>query len=69
MKQYILDDYYDKLINYSKQGKEFQLSIPTPGHYLPLLFALALKHKSDDIMLFNDQPVGGSLSMTSIKFS
>ncbi|MFT5700216.1 MAG: 4,5-DOPA dioxygenase extradiol [Desulforhopalus sp.] len=67
MNHYILDGNHDKLINYSKQGKEFQLSIPTPEHYLPLLYALALQNKKDDITLFNDKPVGGSLSMTSVK--
>ena len=67
MKQYLLNGNHDKLINYSRQGQEFQLSIPTPEHYLPLLYALSLQDKNDDIALFNDQPLGGSLSMTSIK--
>lgn len=67
MNQYILDGNHYELINYAKQGKEFQLSIPTPEHFLPLLYILALQNKKDDITLFNDQPVGGSLSMTSVK--
>ncbi|WP_449421201.1 4,5-DOPA-extradiol-dioxygenase [Reichenbachiella versicolor] len=67
MKQYILNGNHDRLINYSKQGKEFQLSIPSPEHYLPLLYTLALQKDSDVIELFNDQPVAGSLSMTSVK--
>lgn len=65
--QYILDGNHGELINYSKQGKEIQLSIPTPEHFLPLLYILALQNKKDGITLFNDQPVAGSLSMTSIK--
>ncbi len=67
MNQYILDGNHEELINYRKQGKEFQLSIPTPEHFLPLLYILALQSKKDTITLFNDQPVGGSLSMTSVK--
>jgi len=67
MKQFILNDDHQSLINYSKQGKEFQLSIPTPEHYLPLLYALALKEKNESINIFNDKPVAGSLSMTSLK--
>lgn len=67
MKHFILDDDHKSLINYSKQGKEFQLSIPTPEHYLPLLYALALKEKNESINIFNDKPVAGSLSMTSLK--
>lgn len=67
MNQYILDGNHKELINFSKQGNEFQLSIPTPEHFLPLLYILALQDKKDDITLFNDLPVGGSLSMTSVK--
>lgn len=67
MKQFILDGNHEALINYSKQGKEFALSIPTPEHYLPLLYALALQEKQDEVQLFNDQPVAGSISMTSVK--
>lgn len=67
MKQFILDGNHQALINYSKQGKTFELSIPTPEHYLPLLYSLALQDKKDEIKIFNDEPVAGSLTMTSVK--
>lgn len=67
MKQYILDGNHDPLINYHLQGEEFQLAIPTPEHYIPMLYALALKENKDDIQIFNDLPVAGSLAMTSFK--
>jgi 4,5-DOPA dioxygenase extradiol len=67
MKKFIVNDDHKSLINYSRHGKPFQLSIPTPEHYLPLLYALALKDKNDNVSLFNDKPVGGSISMTSVK--
>lgn len=67
MKQFILNDDHQSLINYSKQGKPFQLSIPSPEHYLPLLYTLALKGEKEKITFFNDQPVAGSLTMTSVK--
>lgn len=67
MKQFIMDGNHPALINYSKQGRSFELSIPTPEHYLPLLYALALQDEKDDIKIFNDEPVAGSLTMTSIK--
>jgi 4,5-DOPA dioxygenase extradiol len=37
MKEFISGGDYSSLINYQSQGKAFQLSIPTPEHYLPLL--------------------------------
>jgi 4,5-DOPA dioxygenase extradiol len=67
MKQFILNDDHQSLINYAQQGKPFQLAIPSPEHYLPLLYSLALKDKNETIHLFNDKPVGGSLTMTSVK--
>lgn len=66
MKSYILDDDHQSLIQYRKQGAAFDLAIPTPEHYLPLIYSLALKEKNDKITLFNDEPVGGSLTMTSV---
>lgn len=67
MKQLILEGNHQALINYSKLGKAFELSIPTPEHYLPLLYALALQDKGEAIKIFNDEYVAGSLSMTSLK--
>ena len=66
-KQYMADGDHQRLINYPAEGRPFQLSIPTPEHYLPLLYALALKGEKDDISFFNDKAVGGSLTMTSVK--
>ena len=67
MKKFILSDNHKQLINYQSQGKEFSLAIPTPEHYLPLLYALALKEENENVSLFNDKAVGGSLTMTSVK--
>ncbi|HQU99907.1 MAG: 4,5-DOPA dioxygenase extradiol [Bacteroidia bacterium] len=58
---------YDVLIDYKKQNKAWQLAIPTPDHYLPLIYALALQDKKDQMLLFNDTLLAGSLSMTSVK--
>lgn len=67
MKNYILTRDFQSLVDYRLQGKAFELAIPTPEHYLPLLYILALCREHEEIALFNDQPVAGSLSMTSLK--
>mgnify|MGYP005753062901 FL=1 len=67
IKNWILEGNHQPLIDYSHQGKAFQLAIPTPEHYLPLLYALSLQGKGEEISLFNDEPLGGSLTMTSVK--
>lgn len=68
-KQFIAEGQHQRLIHYPAEGRAFQLSIPTPEHYLPLLYALALKDDNDEISFFNDKAVGGSLTMTSVKIS
>lgn len=55
------------LINFRAQGKAFDLSIPTPEHYLPLLYVLALQEKGEQATLFNDRAIAGSLTMTSVR--
>ena len=67
MKRYILSGDHQKLIDFKSQGKAFDLAIPTPEHYLPLLYTLSLEEENEKITLFNDKAVGGSLSMTSLK--
>ena len=64
---FLLDGNFQALINFEKQGKALQLAIPTPEHYLPLIYTLGLKEKQEEISLFNDKLLGGSLSMTSVK--
>jgi 4,5-DOPA dioxygenase extradiol len=67
MKKHILNGDHEPLINFRSQGKTFDLAIPTPEHYLPLLYTLALQEKNDTVSLFNDKAVAGSLTMTSVK--
>ncbi len=68
IKKWILEENHQALINFKNQGKAFDLAIPTSEHYLPLLYILGLRDKKDHPIIFNDNPVGGSLTMTSIKF-
>ncbi len=65
--KHLLDGDYQPLINYEKQSKALQLAIPTPDHYLPLLYILGLQSKNEELSLFNNHLLAGSLSMTSVK--
>ena len=55
------------LIEYQNLGKAGRLAIPTPDHYFPLLYALGVQGKNEEVSFFNDKAVGGSLTMTSVK--
>ena len=66
-KQLIADGNHQPLINFESLGSEGRLAIPTPEHYLPLLYTMGLKTSRDQVSFFNDQAVAGSLTMTSVK--
>jgi 4,5-DOPA dioxygenase extradiol len=67
--KYLLNKDYQSLINPNKQNKALQLAIPTPDHYLPFIYILGLLRENENVKLFNDKMVGGSLSMTSLIIS
>ncbi|MFI5253483.1 MAG: 4,5-DOPA dioxygenase extradiol [Bacteroidota bacterium] len=67
IKNHILQGDHKILTNYRTLGKEMQLAVPTPEHYLPLLYTLALRDERDTISFFNDKAVMGSISMTCVK--
>lgn len=68
-KQLIRDNDHQPLIHYENLGQEAKLSIPTPEHYLPMLYVLALKEEKENVRFFNDKTVMGSISMTSFAVS
>ncbi len=63
----ILNNNFEPLINFRNQGNSFNLAIPTPEHYLPLLYTLGLKIENEKLQLYNDSAIAGSLTMTSLK--
>lgn len=69
MKKHIQDGDHFSLVNYNSGGKAMQLSVPTPEHYLPLLYILALKENDENVQVFNDKTIMGSISMTSISIN
>jgi len=66
-KSLILNNLHQPLMAYETLGKEAMLAIPTPEHYLPLMYTLGLKKEQEIVSLFNDKAVGGSLTMTSVR--
>jgi len=56
---------HQSLADYPSLGRDARMSIPTPEHYLPLLYVLALQAKGEAPAYFNDK-VMTSISMTSV---
>ncbi len=68
-KELIINGNHKCLMNYRSLGAAFQKSIPTPEHYLPMIYTLGLQDKDDQVSFFNDKLIAGSLSMTSLKIA
>lgn len=68
-KKHIVNGNHQALVDYEKMGKAATLAIPTPDHYYPLLYSLALQETNEEASIFNDKCIAGSLSMTSVKIA
>jgi len=57
----------EPLIDYERLGREALLSIPTPDHYLPLLYVIASRQKGEAVSFPVEGVDGGSISMLSVE--
>ena len=58
---------HSPLIDYESLGRDATLSAPTPDHYLPLLYILALQRGDDTVTFPIEGFDGGSISMLSVQ--
>jgi 4,5-DOPA dioxygenase extradiol len=58
---------HEPLIKYESLGRDALLSAPTPDHYLPLLYILALQREGESVTFPVEGFDGGSISMTSVQ--
>ena len=58
---------YEPLIDYEKLGPEAKLSIPTPDHYLPLLYVIGARQAGEAISFPVEGVDGGSISMLTVR--
>jgi len=58
---------HDPLIAYETFGRDATLSIPTPDHYLPLLYVIAQLRQGEQISFPVEGFDGGSVSMLSVQ--
>jgi 4,5-DOPA dioxygenase extradiol len=67
-RELILEGEHEPLINYETLGKDALLSIPTPEHYLPLLYVLGASFEGEPITFPVEGMDGGSVSMLVVQF-
>lgn len=58
---------YKPLVNYDMLGQDAALSIPTPDHYLPLLYVLGARQSNESIRFPVKGVDGGSISMLTVQ--
>ena len=66
-RDFMLAGEFGPLVNYESLGKDALLSIPTPEHYLPLLYVLGSRRKGESIRFPVEGVDGGSISMLSVQ--
>ncbi len=68
VRELLLGGEHDLLINYeSKLGDEATLAVPTPDHYLPLLYIVGTTTPSEPVTFPVDGVDGGSVSMLAVQ--
>jgi 4,5-DOPA dioxygenase extradiol len=66
-RELILSGDHAPLVAYETLGRDAMLSVPTPDHYLPLLYILGLQTTDDTVSFPVEGFDGGSISMLSVK--
>lgn len=68
VRQHLIQREHAPLIAYDQLGEDARLSIPTPDHYLPLLYTAALCEDNEPISFAVDGIDLGSISMQTVVF-
>jgi len=55
------------LVDYENLGRDALLSIPTPDHYLPLLYVIGARTSQDKVTFPVEGVDGGSISMLTVQ--
>lgn len=59
---------HQTLVDYDALGRDAELSIPTPEHYLPLLYVLGASYEDEAPSYPVEGMDGGSISMLTVRF-
>lgn len=67
LKTLIAGNESDRLIDYPSLGRDVLMGVPTPEHYIPLLYTLGVREEDEEVAFFNDRTELGAISMTSFR--
>jgi 4,5-DOPA dioxygenase extradiol len=66
-RELLLGAQHEPLIAYEGLGRDAALSIPTPDHYLPLIYVIAQQREGDEVSFPVEGFDGGSVSMLTVR--
>jgi 4,5-DOPA dioxygenase extradiol len=67
-RSFIVDGHDAKLAGYDSLGRDALLSVPTPEHYLPLIYILGIRRPGEQVTFPVEGFDGGSISMLTVQF-
>ena len=66
VRDHVLRREHQPLVDYEKMGNDARMAIPTPEHYLPLLYVLGLHDENEPVAVAVDGIQNASISMLSV---
>ncbi len=66
-RELVLAGEHAPLVDYDSLGRDAMLSVPTPDHYLPLLYVLGLRREGEPASFPVEGIDGGSVSMLTVR--
>lgn len=67
VRELLLKGKHDPLVSYEALGPDALLSVPTPDHYLPLLYVIAQQRAGESVSFPVEGFDGGSISMLTLQ--
>ena len=58
---------FEPLVNYERHGADAMMAVPTPDHFLPLIYVLAQHYDEERIEFPVEGFDGGSMSMLAVQ--
>jgi 4,5-DOPA dioxygenase extradiol len=69
IREHLLSGNDGPLVAYQTLGEAAMLSVPTPDHYLPLLYVIALRREGEQASFPIEGVDGGSVSMLTVRIA
>lgn len=68
IKENIENKKYENVVDYMSMGEPARLAVPTPDHFNPILYILGAADQEDEVSVYTNSCLAGSVSMTSYLF-